>query len=119
MNQEQFATTYLLTNAKYFPNDKITYIQERLNFLSENKQNLLLLQSTNFKDPLLTLIFSLLLGCFGVDRFYLGQTGLGILKLILSLMAIGWIWVVIDLFLSHQKAKELNFEQVMTTLSDF
>jgi hypothetical protein len=49
------------------------------------------------KDWLIALIFSVLLGCLGVDRFYLGYVGLGILKL----MTFGGcgIWYLIDVIL--------------------
>ena len=40
---------------------------------------------------------SWLLGCYGIDRFYLGYTGLGIAKL-LTFGGCG-IWAIIDLVL--------------------
>ena len=43
-----------------------------------------------------TLVISLFLGVLGIDRFYLGYTSLGILKL-LTLGGCG-IWALIDLF---------------------
>ena len=73
------------------------------------------LQSINYRDPTLMLIISLFVGALGIDRFMLGETGLGIAKL-LTCGGLG-IWTIVDWFLIMQHTREINFMNLMQQLT--
>ena len=58
------------------------------------------------KDPGTMLVLSILFGCWGVDRFMLGDVGMGVLKL-LTLGCCG-ILTIVDWFLVRGKTAEFN-----------
>ena len=53
------------------------------------------------RNWLVALLLSIFLGVWGIDRFYLGHIGTGIIKLFLALVAmyICWIWWLVDIYL--------------------
>ena len=59
-------------------------------------------------DPTIAIVLSILLGVLGIDRFYAGETGLGVGKL-LTFGGCG-IWWLIDIFLILDATKRKNFE---------
>ena len=61
---------------------------------------------TEAKDPVTILVISIFLGGLGVDRFVLGQTIIGLVKL-LTAGGCG-LWWFIDLFLIMGATKEVN-----------
>lgn len=66
------------------------------------------------KDPTVLLIISVLLGSLGIDRFMLGDIGIGILKL-LTLGCCG-ILTIVDWFTISKKARQKNFATISMIL---
>jgi len=67
------------------------------------------------KNWLIALLLSIFLGAFGVDRFYLGMIGTGVLKLLVSVLTLGmgaWIWWIVDIILIAKKHPFQNVEWV-------
>ena len=64
------------------------------------------LQMQQYKDPTTYIIVSLLGGSLGIDRFMLGDTGLGVGKL-LTCGGLG-IWTIIDWFMIMPATREKN-----------
>ena len=103
---------YVMTNQKYFPAEKIMYLKEKLAAMDESK--FAMVSTVELKDPTTLLIISLFLGGLGVDRFMLGDTGVGILKLLTG--GCCGILTIIDWFTVMNKTKQLNFNNLMTIL---
>lgn len=100
---------YMMTNQKYFPPEKIMYIKEKLQGLDESK--FAMVSTIELKDPTTILLISIFLGSLGVDRFMLGDIGMGILKLLTA--GCCGILTIIDWFTIQKKARELNFNNFM------
>ena len=72
------------------------------------------ISTIELKDPTTLLLVSIFLGTLGIDRFMLGDTGMGILKL-LTARCCG-ILTIVDWFTISKKAKEANFNKLMTLI---
>ena len=103
---------FVMTNQKYLPAEKIVFLKQKLADADDNK--FALASSVEFKDPTTILLVSLFLGSLGIDRFMLGETGLGILKLLTG--GLCGILTIVDWFSVQKKAKEINFNNLMLTL---
>lgn len=103
---------YVMTNQKYFPAEKIMYLKEKLAAMDESKFTMV--STVELKDPTTILLVSIFLGALGIDRFMLGDTGMGILKLLTG--GCCGILTIIDWFTVSKKTKELNFNNIMTVL---
>lgn len=102
---------------KFMLNDKLDSISE------EKLKNLPLIP---LKSPILAVVLGFFFGWLGVDRFYQGSFGLGILKLALFIIGcittfifigvfILWglgIYVLVDLFFVYKAVQNDNYQKI-------
>lgn len=103
---------FIMSNGKFFESHHISAIRERLLSLDDSKW--VMIQSLPLKDPQTSLIVSILGGGLGIDRFIIGDTGIGIGKL-LTCGGFG-IWTIVDWFMIQGATKEKNMQQLQQYL---
>lgn len=103
---------FIMSNGKFFESHQMNMIRERLLALDDSKWPVL--STTQFKDPTTTLIVSILAGSLGIDRFMIGDTGLGVGKL-LTCGGLG-IWAIIDWFMIQKATREKNMLKIQQLL---
>lgn len=106
--EQQKVDMFLMANGDRFPEEDMPEVRADLLHADEGKWSTLSL--IQFKNPVVALIISLFLGHLGIDRFYVGNIGLGILKL-LTCGGCG-LWTVIDWFIIMRAAKKQNYEKL-------
>jgi TM2 domain-containing membrane protein YozV len=95
---------FIMTNGKFFEGHQLPAIRDRVAMLDDSKWSVL--QTLQFKDPTTILIVSLLGGTLGIDRFMIGDTGLGVGKLV-TCGGFG-IWAIIDWFMIQDATRQKN-----------
>ena len=121
-----FTDSFQSANTGSFPSEQLPSLRQRLSQLDDSQANQVI-AAANIKNPTTALILSIFLGGFGVDRFYIGNTGLGIGKLLttvlLAIITLGlslsvtWIWVVVDWFLIINATKKANLVAINNALA--
>ena len=133
---------FIATNGDIFPSSSLPTIKQRLEGLPENRE--MEIATINYINPTISLILSIFIGIWGVDRFYIGDKWLGFGKLAvcivgcLILAIIGfvvgyftagigtilmflllpflYIWPIIDWFLIMGATKKKNLEKLLTVI---
>lgn len=98
---------FMMMNQENFTPAQMMMIKQELENMSDD--SFMSLQSISFKKPLTLLLISIFFGELGVDRFMLGDTGLGVAKLLTCGGC--YIWWIIDLFSIQDKTREYNFRK--------
>lgn len=113
--EQQKVDMYLMANSQYLPAESMHIVQQALLDLPEDKAAII--HSIEMKNPTTLLLISIFLGEFGVDRFMLGDTGLGVGKLLTFGGCL--VWWFIDLFLIMGRTREVNFQNLMGVVTQF
>lgn len=110
--ESQKVDMFLMSNAKFFESHHLNVIRERLLALDESKWPMI--STLQLKDPTTSLIVSILAGSLGIDRFIIGDTGLGVGKL-LTCGGLG-IWSIVDWFMIQGATREKNMQKLQQFL---
>lgn len=132
---------FILKKGSFFPDSTMMSIREKLANCDDIHLNKIL--SANFKNPTVGFLFSIGLGIYGIDRFYIGHIIIGIIKLLLSIaflccyiamciwedetpylvtifipLVLGTtIWYIFDIFKIAKEIKEYNHQLLLTLLN--
>jgi len=101
-----------MSYGKYFEGFQLMAIREKLMQLDDSK--MINVYAANLRDPTIMLVVSLLGGHFGIDRFLLGEVGLGVAKL-LTCGGLG-IWTIVDWFLIMGRTREINMQRIQQAM---
>ncbi len=103
--EENDLKIWLTTNRDKFPQGSLTSVKNNLEGITFEQLDMFYM-----KEPLIALVLSVVVGYLGVDRFYNGQIGLGLLKLF-TLGGLG-VWTVIDWFLIMPAIRQSNYDNL-------
>lgn len=105
-------STWVMMNKNYFTSSQLKRIKRYLEGIDEEQFELL--QMAQFKNPDVSLLLSIFLGMFGVDRFYLGQPIAGLVKLLTGGGFV--IWWFVDVFFISRATRNANYREFFNYL---
>ena len=108
----QKVDAFMMANNKFFNDYQMMTIRELLLRMDDSKWPMI--QMLQFKDPTISMIISLIGGSLGIDRFFIGDTGLGVGKL-LTCGGLG-IWSIVDWFLIMGATRDKNFQKLQSLI---
>lgn len=111
MDENKINQLLMLYSSK-MPDSSYTIIKDHLSKC--NDESTVRFAFAQMKDPTIALVLSIIVGHLGIDRIYLEDYVLGILKLITCGGC--FVWWIIDLFLIMNKTKEKNLETLLVSI---
>lgn len=116
---------------KQIPVELYRELRTKIESTSEDKYKKI--KELKLKNTYVTVILSLFLGIFGVDRFYAGDIKLGIGKLAMGLVGyifggfgtmgfavqlLSYVWWIEDIFFSYRLSRKRNSEKIYGILNE-
>lgn len=110
--REERVRMWLSSNASKLPEAQLHTLKEKMMAMSD--ADFERVSYVNLTDPTLMLIISIFFGTLGVDRFALGDIGLGVGKLLTCGGC--YIWWLVDLFRIMDATKQKNMQKINSAL---
>lgn len=105
----QYVGSWLAAHAKYFEAGALPYIEQALYDMDD--RNFIVLNGIQLNDPTTIFIVSLLVGGLGIDRFLIGDIGMGVLKLFTA--GCFGVLTIVDWFRIMGRTRAKNYDRFM------
>ena len=109
---QTIAEMWLAANQNKFKQSDLFMIRSKLDKMDESKVSVLC--AVELKNPIVGIFLSIFLGTLGIDRFYTGDQGRGLLKLLTG--GLCGIYYIIDIFLIMNAVKVCNYKAIQPHL---
>lgn len=106
---ETACAAWLAANNSKFNANEMLVIRQKLEKMDADKAAVL--SSVELRDPMVGLLLCLFVGFFGVHRFYIKDTGMGVLELLTG--GLCGILTLIDLFTIMGKVRKANYTAIL------
>lgn len=106
---DQYIAGWLASHAKYFDSAALPYIEQALYEMDD--RNYIALNSIQLNEPSMVFVVSLLVGGLGIDRFIIGDVGMGILKLFTG--GCFGVLTIVDWFRIMGRTRTKNYDRFM------
>ncbi len=116
MNIVEVAKFLEKNNEKLFPNPKYTEEELEAALLSLPDAYVEKLKAEKMRDPSTVQILAVFPGMIGIDRFYMGDIAVGILKYF-TMGVVGILWIA-DIMSAKKRCREYNCRKLMTKISE-
>lgn len=107
MNRQNTIELFVTQKGECFSEVDLNRIKTKLVDMDDDRVQMV--TSLEYKKPLTILLVSIFIGSLGIDRFLLGDTMNGAIKLITG-GGCG-VWWLIDIFLISDKTKQFNYQK--------